>query len=163
MARPRGNAEGTLDSKGRATVPTKFRPIFEGQEILVLWEPQGSAQPFLMLSTQAYFDEITDREYALAEKHDREEVLHDILGCMDEIELDSAARFVIPDKYCTKAGYRRGGKLFFLANRDYMEIWSLEVWQERKAARERMRSMVDHTPDPARKQGAGEPGTEAES
>ena len=153
--RLRGNAEGTLDAKGRAAVPTKFRPMFEGQQDLVLWEPQGLAQPFLMLSTGEYFDGIAEREYAQADKHDRQEILHDILGHMDEIELDSAGRFVIPDKYCAKAGFRRGEKLFFLANRAYMEIWSLEIWRQREAARQQARSLLDYTPDPGRTQEAG--------
>jgi DNA-binding transcriptional regulator/RsmH inhibitor MraZ len=164
MARLRGNAEGTLDAKGRATVPAKFRPMFEGEgkdgrdekEELVLWEPQGLAQPFLMLTTGQYFDEVIEREYAQADKHDRQEMLHDILGHMDEIELDSAARFVIPDKYCAKAGFRRGEKLFFLANRTYMEIWSLDVWRQREAARQQLRSLVDYTPEPTRRQEAGD-------
>jgi MraZ protein len=146
--RLRGNAEGTMDAKGRITVPTRFRPMFEGKE-LVLWEPQGLAQPFLMLSTGEYFDKVAEREYARADKEDRQEVLHDILGHMDEIELDSAARFVIPEKYCAKAGYERGKKLFFLANRDYLEIWALEVWNNRELRRQKERSLVDYTPDPA--------------
>ena len=152
MARLRGNAEGTMDVKGRATVPTKFRPMFEGQKDLVLWEPRGLEEPFLMLATAEYFDSITDREYALADKRDRQKVLRQSLGHMEEIELDSAGRFVIPDKYCGKAGFRRGEKLFFLANRDYMEIWSLEVWRQLEAEWQEGRSLVDYTPDPAGKQ-----------
>ena len=148
MARLRGNAEGTLDSKGRAAVPTKFRPMFEGAD-LVLWEPQGLAQPFLVLCAEEYFDQIAEREYAQAEKQDRQEMLHDILGHMDDIELDTAWRFVINDKYYAKAGFARGEKLFFLANKTYMEIWPMEAWKAREESRRRERSLLDHTPDPA--------------
>ena len=143
----RGNAEGTLDMKGRATVPTRFRAMFEGKD-LVLWEPQGLHQPYLVLTSDDYFDEIVQREYAGAEKRDRQDLIHDIYGHMDDIELDSAARFVIHEKYNDKAGFQRGDKLFFLANQTYMEIWSLEVWKAREAQRRQERSLLDYTPDP---------------
>jgi division/cell wall cluster transcriptional repressor MraZ len=146
----RGNAEGTLDMKGRATVPTKFRAMFEGKD-LVLWEPQGLHQPYLLLTCDDYFDEIVEREYALAEKRDREELLRDIYGHMDDIELDSAARFVIHEKYNEKAGFERGQKLFFLAYQKYIEVWPLDVWKDREAARRQDRSMLDYTPDPVEK------------
>jgi len=145
---PRGNAEGTLDAKGRAAVPTKFRPMFEDKDNLVLWEPQGLNQPYLVLTSDDYFDEIIEREYAEADKADRVDLTHDIYGHMDDVELDSASRFVIHEKYNEKAGFARGEKLFFLANKTYMEIWSLQVWKQREAARRRERSLLDYTPDP---------------
>ena len=147
----RGNAEGTLDAKGRAAVPTKFRPMFEGKDNLVLWEPQGLNQPYLVLTSDDYFDEIIEREYASADKHDRMDLLHDIYGHMDDIELDSASRFVVHEKYNEKSGFKRGEKLFFLANKTYMEIWSLDVWKARETARRRERSLLDYTPDPVSK------------
>jgi len=151
MARqPRGNAEGTLDTKGRAAVPTRFRPIFEGRDDLVLWEPQGLEQPYLVLTSDEYFDDVSDREYAGAAKPQRLYLTYETLGHMDDIELDSAWRFVIHEKYNEKAGFVRGEKLFFLANRTYMEIWPLHVWKKCEAGRmqERARSLIDHTPDP---------------
>jgi len=148
MARLRGNAEGTMDAKGRAAVPTKFRGIFEGKDDLVLWEPQGREQPFLVLTSDDYFDAVYDREYAQAEKLDRQDLLHDVLGHMDDIELDQASRFVVPEKYFEKTGFAKGEKLFFLANKTYMEIWSLQVWKARETARRNARSLLDYTPDP---------------
>ena len=148
MARLRGNAEGTMDAKGRATVPTKFRGIFEQKNDLVLWEPQGRDQPFLVLTSDEYFDAVYDREYAGAEKGDRQDLLHDVLGHMDDIDLDQNARFVIPEKYFDKTGFAKGEKLFFLANKTYMEIWSLQVWKARETARRGERSLLDYTPDP---------------
>ncbi|MDR0532092.1 MAG: hypothetical protein LBG83_08520 [Oscillospiraceae bacterium] len=165
MARLRGNAEGTMDAKGRATVPTKFRGIFEGKDDLVLWEPQGLDQPFLVLTSDEYFDAIYEREYALAEKERRQDLLHEVLGHMDDVELDANARFVVPEKYFGKAGFDKGGKLFFLANKTYVEIWSLPVWKMREAARRADRSLMDFTPDPvqmaaARLPESGEPADE---
>ena len=148
MARLRGNAEGTMDAKGRAAVPAKFRGIFESKDDLVLWEPQGHDQPFLVLTSDEYFDAVYDREYAQADKTNRQDLLHDVLGHMDDIELDQAARFVIPEKYFEKTGFAKGEKLFFLANKTYMEIWSLQRWKAREAARRSERSLLDYTPDP---------------
>lgn len=147
----RGNAEGTLDAKGRATVPTKFRPMFEGKDNLVLWEPQGEKQPYLLLTSEDYFDEIIEREYADAEKHKRLDLTHDVWGHMDDIELDGASRFPIQEKYYEKAGFARGEKLFFLANKTYIEIWPLQVWKNREIERRGERSLLDYTPDPSRK------------
>lgn len=148
MPRLRGNAEGTMDQKCRATVPAKFRSMFpEGSE-LVLWEPQGQNQPYLVLTLDDYFDDIFEREYALADKADRQDLLRDALGHMDSIDLDAASRFVIPEKYHGKAGFDKGGKLFFLANQTYMEIWPLPVWRAWENARRKDISRFDYTPDP---------------
>ena len=148
MARLRGNAEGTMDAKGRAAVPAKFRGIFEGKDDLVLWEPQGHDQPFLVLTTDEYFDAVYNREYAQADKANRQELLYDVLGHMDDIELDQASRFVIQEKYFEKTGFAKGEKLFFLANKTYIEIWSLQRWKTRESARRNERSLLDYTPDP---------------
>jgi len=148
MARLRGNAEGTMDAKGRAAVPAKFRGIFEGKNDLVLWEPQGRNQPFLVLTSDEYFDAVYDREYAQADKTNRQDLLHDVLGHMDDIELDQASRFVIPEKYFEKASFAKGEKLFFMANKTYIEIWSQRIWKERESARRSERSLLDYTPDP---------------
>ena len=112
MARLRGNAEGTMDQKGRAGVPAKFAAMFpEGAE-LVLWEAAGIDQPYLVLTLDEYFDEVFDREYALVSKAERQNLLRDALGHMEAVELDTARRFVIPEKYHAKAGFEKGEKLF---------------------------------------------------
>ena len=148
MPKLRGNAEGTLDQKSRAAVPAKFRPMFEEGE-LVLWEPQGSSQPYLVLTQDNYFDGVLEREYAMAGKAERQDLLRDALGHMEAVELDAAGRFVIPEKYHGKAGFDKGGKLFFLANKTYMEIWPLPVWRAWENARRKDLCRFDYTPDPA--------------
>jgi len=143
---PRGHAEGTLDAKGRAAVPTKFRPMFEGHDNLVLWEPQH--QPYLLLTSDEYFDEIVEREFANVEKTDRADFIREVYSHMDDIELDNASRFIIHEKHNEKAGFRRSEKLFFIANKVYIEIWALETWKTRQAAKRREHALLDYTPDP---------------
>jgi DNA-binding transcriptional regulator/RsmH inhibitor MraZ len=137
-----------LDTKWRAAVPTKFRPIFADQKDLVLWEPQGENQPFLVLALDDYFDDIYEREYAAAEKSQRADLTHDTLGHMEYTDLDTASRFVLPENFRLKAGFAKGEKLFFLANRTYLEVWPMHQWQAREAARRQARSLLDYTPDP---------------
>ena len=149
MPKLRGNAEGTMDQKCRAAVPAKFSAMFQEGEELVLWEPQGNSQPYLLLSQDSYFEETFDREYALAEKSRRQDLLRDALGHMETVKLDSAGRFVIPERYHGKAGFDKGGKLFFLANQTYIEIWPLPVWRAWENARRGEVSRFDYTPDPA--------------
>ena len=149
---PHGNAEGTLDSKCRATVPTRMRPMFDGiEQELVLWEPSGVKQPYLLLTSEDYFDEIVAREYDRAAPEDRENLIHDVWGHMDYIELDSAARFVIPDKYFPKAGFGKGEKIFFMANGTYIEIWPLAVWRHTENERRGDHSVMVHTPSPSQR------------
>ena len=150
MARNRGSAEGTMDQKCRAGMPAKFSGMFPADEELVLWEPQGSHQPYLLLTTEEYFDEVFDREYALAEKAERQDLLRDALGHMETVKPDAAGRFVIPEKYHAKAGFDKGAKLFFLANRTYMEIWPLTIWRVWENNRRGAVSRFDYTPDPVR-------------
>ena len=148
MPRLRGNAEGTMDQKGRASLPAKFRAMFPEGEELVLWEPQGNNQPYLVLTLDDYFEEVLDREYALADKAARQNLLRDALGHMETVEPDAAGRFVIPEKYHGKAGFEKGCKLFFLANRTYMEIWPSAVWRIWENARRTDLCRFDYTPDP---------------
>jgi DNA-binding transcriptional regulator/RsmH inhibitor MraZ len=150
MSKTRGNAEGTLDQKSRAAVPARFASMFPEGEELVLWEPQGSAQPYLVLTVDSYFEEVLDREYALAGRAERQDLLRDALGHMETVELDAARRFVVPEKYHGKAGFEKGGKLFFLANRSYMEIWPMAVWRAWESARRKDLCRFDYTPDPVR-------------
>jgi DNA-binding transcriptional regulator/RsmH inhibitor MraZ len=117
---------------------------------LVLWEPQGSNQPYLLLTTEEYFDEALDREYALAGKAQRQDLLRDALGHMELVKPDAAGRFVIPEKYHAKAGFDKGARLFFLANRTYMEIWPLAVWRIWENKRRGDICRFDYTPDPVR-------------
>jgi len=153
MPRLRGNAEGTMDQKCRAGVPAKFRAMFPEGEPLVLWEPQGLHQPYLVLTQDEYFDEVLDREYALVDKAERMDLLRDALGHMETVEPDAAGRFVIPERYHAKAGFDKGGKLFFLANQTYMEIWPLPVWRAWESARRKDTCRFDYTPDPVAAKG----------
>ncbi|MCL2494759.1 MAG: division/cell wall cluster transcriptional repressor MraZ [Oscillospiraceae bacterium] len=150
MPRTRGNAEGTIDQKRRVSVPARFSDIYPQGEEIVLWEPQGKEQPYLVLSLDEYFDEMFEREYAQSEKQGRQNLLRDAYGHVEYVELDSARRFVIPERYREKAGFDRGDKLFFLANRTYMEIWPLAVWRLWESNRRADTSRFDYTPDPAR-------------
>jgi len=144
----RGNAEGTLDAKGRAAVPTKFRPMFDGKDNLVLWEPQGHDRPYLLLTSDDYFDQTVERELESVEKNQRANFTRAVYSHMDDIDLDSASRFVIHEKYNEKAGFTRGEKLFFIANKTYIEIWSLQTWKRHDAAQQNESLLLDYTPDP---------------
>jgi DNA-binding transcriptional regulator/RsmH inhibitor MraZ len=147
MALLRGNAEGTLDPKWRVTVPTKFRAIFESKGNPVLWKPPGFEQPYLLLSTAEYYEHkyqqgLAEVSGALAEEYVREAV-----ATMDEIELDGACRFVVREIFRPDCSFTQGCKLIFLANMDYMEIWALDVWREREAARRRAHSLMHFAPN----------------
>ena len=150
MAKNRGNAEGTMDQKFRANLPAKFGEMFPKDEELVLWEPQGRNQRYLLLTTEEYFEEVFDREYALADKDRRQDLLRDALGHMEYVKPDAVGRFVIPEKYHRKAGFDRGCRLFFLANRTYMEIWPAVMWQIWEDERRRDICSFDYAPDPVR-------------
>jgi len=157
MAKYRGNAEGTMDQKYRASLPARFAEMFPKDEELILWEPQGKNQRYLLLTTEAYFEEVFDREYALADKAERQNLLRDALGHMEYVKPDAAGRFVISEKYHRKAGFDRGCRLFFLANRTYMEIWPLTMWQIWEDDRRKDISSFDYTPDPVRGDALGIP------
>jgi MraZ protein len=147
MAILRGNAEGTLDTKWRVTVPTKFRRIFEADNP-VLWKPPGTEQPYVILSTADYYEQKYQQGLAKIPEELAEDYVRDALGSMDEIELDTACRFVVRDIFRADCSFSQGCKLFFLVNVDYMEIWSLEVWRAREEARRRAHSLMHFAPDP---------------
>ena len=150
MAKYRGNAEGTMDQKYRASLPARFVEMFPRDEELILWEPQGNKQHYLLLTTEEYFEEVFDREYALVSKAERQDLMRDALGHMEYVKPDAAGRFVISEKYHEKAGFDRGCRLFFLADRTYMEIWPYTMWRIRENERRGDICRFDYAPDPAR-------------
>jgi len=150
MPRLRGNAEITLDQKYRVGVPARFSGMFpEGSE-LILWDPQGKDQPYLVLLLEEYFDERFDSEYAAVEKAERQDLTRDAWGHVVSVELDAARRFVIPEPYNRKAGFEKGAKLFLLMNKTYMEIWPLALWRVWEDKRRGAVSQFEYTPEPVR-------------
>ncbi|MCL2446534.1 MAG: hypothetical protein FWD06_07195 [Oscillospiraceae bacterium] len=146
MARlPRGTAEVTLDAKGRVAVPAKFRPIFE-ERYPVLWDAQDPKRRCLVLSHESYIDAIIDREMEKVPDDSRVDVHHMLIANMEDIDLDANGRFVISERYHEKFGYARGEKLFLIANKEYIELWSLPTWQAFNAQQTLVSHRIDYTP-----------------
>lgn len=144
---PRGNAEATLDAKGRVAVPAKFRAMFEGKH-LVLWEPLGQDNPYLVLTSDEFIDAAIERELKAVPKERRVAFNRSLSTRMEDIELDTASRFVINEKHNEKTGFVRGEKLFLIANKTYIEIWSLQAWKDYDAENQQEDLMLlDYTPD----------------
>ena len=146
MARlPRGSAEVTLDAKGRVAVPAKFRPIFDDRYPM-LWDAQHPRRCCLLLTHEQHFDDVIADEMELISAEYRADHEHNHITHVEDVDLDANGRFVLGEKWYEKFGFVRGEKLVLLANKEYIEIWSLPKWQELLAQTTPSPHAIDYTP-----------------
>ncbi len=155
-----GTAEGTVDAKGRACIPAKFREGLEEQGQVMLWYSGDATQPFLMLASKSEYNRVFEREYSRARPEHRAQVMRRIQVNSEPVELDKSARFVLPEKLAAKAGVRREDKIFFIGCHTYLEVWQLAQWNEQEAQElagaDGAEIKLDFAPDPAWLFDAGE-------
>ena len=116
----------TLDSKGRVTVPARWRDALQeavkGQLVLTkdpagclgLYPPPAWEQLEAVLLRLSSEDEDWRRLY---------------LGHVHELEIDSAARVLIPPELRRWAGLREGESVLFMGVGPYFELWDIARYE----------------------------------
>jgi MraZ protein len=147
-------AEGTIDAKNRATVPTRYRSALEGRRLLIK-EPLPGGRPCLKLTTEDEDLLAFHREYDRMEWNKREAFASDWNATVNPAEMDKNGRFVIPPELMAAAGISKESKVKYVGCLTYLEIWSVGVHSAYKvqAAQdvlERGEALPSSAPDPER-------------
>lgn len=122
-----GSAKIRIDDKGRGAIPTLFREFLARDERLILtFHPHGC----LVLYPGARFDaverQITEMgNIGYLDAH-IEEV---IIGCAEQVSLDSGGRLMIHSHLRERANIRRDALLFGVG--DSIRVWDEERWEQR--------------------------------
>jgi len=118
-----GQYTHTIDTKGRLTVPSRFRELLEQGAYI----SQGFEQNLMVLTTSA-FERLSNRvnEMSLTDPTARQ-LKRLIFATADRVEVDGSGRVRIPQFLREVAGL--DGDAVIVGAGDYFEIWSQQAWQ----------------------------------
>lgn len=128
-----GNAEATIDAKGRLAIPAKFRKLVSEQDggmwVCVPW-PGG----VLRVYTGKEFERLASQgESSLTPNDDLAALQATLYGMAETIEADSANRIAIPQKLQEMVGL--GSEVVVIGAKDRLEIHDRKAWQDSVAKR----------------------------
>ena len=113
-----------LDSKGRLTLPRKFRPYL-GDVVIVT----RGLDKCLWVFPKPEWEKVVTRLDALPlSSRDARRARRWIIGSAHELEPDRAGRILIPPTLREYAGIRQ--EVIVAGLHTYLEIWAAEAWQE---------------------------------
>jgi MraZ protein len=118
-----GQYTHSIDTKGRLTVPSRFRELLEGGAYI----SQGFELNLMVLTTTA-FEQISARVngMSLTDPNARQ-LKRLIFATADRVEVDGSGRIRIPQFLRDMAGL--DGDAVIVGAGDYFEIWSPRAWQ----------------------------------
>ncbi len=125
-----GQFEHTIDTKGRAIVPVKYREEL-GEEFIVTWGADGC----LYLYPQTAWQEFVDQLAKLPSNQNTRKIQRQFLSMAMEVSLDKQGRILIPAKLRTSANLEKD--LVFIGMMNRVEIWdksTLEAQDEAEDA-----------------------------
>ncbi len=118
-----GQFRHNLDSKGRLTVPARFRDHLASEGAYVM---QGFDHNLMVLPTPT-FESISRRVSQTTMTDPKARLLRRLLfSTADFVEMDKAGRILIPQFLREAAGLENG--VFVIGSGDYFEIWSPDKW-----------------------------------
>jgi MraZ protein len=118
-----GQFRHNLDSKGRLTVPARFREHLASEGAYVM---QGFDNNLMVLPTPT-FESISRRVSQTTMTDPKARLLRRLLfSTADYVEMDKAGRVLIPQFLREAAGLENG--VIVIGSGDYFEIWSPEMW-----------------------------------
>lgn len=128
-----GNAEATIDAKGRLALPAKFRKLVSEQDagmwVCVPW-PGG----VLRVYTGKEFERLASQgESSLTPNDDLAALQATLYGMAETIEADSANRIAIPQKLQEMVGL--SSEVVVIGAKDRLEIHDRKAWQDSVAKR----------------------------
>jgi len=122
-----GQYTHSMDTKGRLTVPARFRELLEQGAYI----SQGFEQNLMVLTASA-FERISARvnEMSLTDPTARQ-LKRLLFATADRVEMDNSGRVRIPQFLREVAGL--DGDAVIVGAGDYFEIWSPQAWQPKAA------------------------------
>jgi len=141
----RGRFEHTLDTKGRVSVPSKFREILSTNydERLFITNFDGC----LWAYPAGEWQRVEDKVASLPQFKDEVKSLQRVfISASVECPIDSSGRVLLPPTLRKYAGISKSVILVGMTNR--IEIWSRERWQQEfESAQKKLELMGDKLAD----------------
>ncbi len=127
----RGSFEHTVDSKGRVSVPSKFRDIiadrYEGRLVLAMDFDQC-----LTVYPLEEWETLEEKIKALPMmKQEVKDFMRFFFSSATECELDKQGRILIPPPHREHAGIAKNVMMVGIMNK--IEIWDAKAWEARNS------------------------------
>jgi MraZ protein len=127
----RGSFEHSVDSKGRVSVPSRFREIFseryEGKLVLTM-----DFDKCIMAYPLEEWERVEEKIKALPQSQKEvKDYMRHVFSNAAECELDKQGRILIPP--ALREGARISKAVLIVGMLDKMEIWDKAAWDARKS------------------------------
>lgn len=119
-----GTYEHTLDTKGRMTIPVKYRDLVSGGAFIT----KGFDQNLMVLTEEVFqklYDRVTRMNFADPTARELRRLM---FANAFSVEVDKAGRILIPQILRSHASLNADALI--LGNGSYFEIWSPNLWQD---------------------------------
>lgn len=125
----RGAHSINLDSKGRVTIPTRYRQSLlddcAGQMVCTV----HNQDPCLLLYPLPEWEEIQERLRRLPSTSPRAARLHRLLvGYANDGDMDKSGRFLVPAPLRAHAGLEK--QVMLIGQSNHLAIWDADKWQQ---------------------------------
>lgn len=129
-----GNAEATIDAKGRLAVPAKFRNRLDAERDGKSWVCVPWPGGVLRVYTEREFERLASQgDSSLTPNNDLAELQATLYGMAETIEPDSAGRIAIPKQLQEICGL--GSEVAVIGAKDRLEVHDRKTWQESMSKR----------------------------
>jgi MraZ protein len=125
----RGRFEHTIDSKGRLSIPAKFREALGEEKTLVLTSFDNYLTAFPLSAWRAIEDRIRANPTF---KQDTRDFLRHIYSSAEDVEIDPQGRVLLPQPLRQRVGI--GREVVIIGVMDQVEIWDKVRWEAKQAA-----------------------------
>ncbi len=127
----RGNANVSLDERGRFAMPTRYREIFQqladGRLVVTI----DVAKTCLLIYPEPHYQELEGKLIALDNTQPQNRDLQrKIIGFATDTELDSNGRILVTNELRDYAGVDRKATLLGQVNK--LEMWADDLWRDIK-------------------------------
>lgn len=123
-----GQYQHNIDSKGRLTIPARFRELLAAEGAIVT---QGFDQNLMVLTVQ-YFEEVYRRVNHLSMTSNMARILKRLIfSNANQVDVDKAGRILVPQYLRTATNL--DSQAMVVGVGDYIEIWSPALWAEQIA------------------------------
>lgn len=120
-----GTSEINLDSKGRLSVPTRYRDFFTDGLVCTI----GLQMPCLAMYAMDEWENIAKKMSKLSSTIAMEKrISRLILGHAEELTLDSAGRVLLPNVLRRYAKLEK--QIVFVGQGNKFELWANDIWNE---------------------------------
>ena len=121
-----GEYRFSVDSKGRTSLPAKFRKKI-GKVVYLTRGIDGMIDVYTKDSWKKLEEKMS--QLSMSKKADRD-FKRLVLGAMSEVEPDKQGRIILSNVLREYAGIENGGRVVWVGVGDKAEIWSEDRWEK---------------------------------